>query len=722
MDLAPILRPRSIAVVGASPRSFVGRVALENSRSLGFGGRLLPINPKYPDVAGLPAAPSLAALDKSPDVVLIQVGIDRVLEVAREAAAVGARAVIVPGAGFTDSGAAATELQAALRDLARAKGIAVVGTNCMGFVDLVSGAAPYIGTVPPYVRRGRVGMVAQSGAVVEAFVNDGGRIPFSTIVSCGTEAGTGLAEYLDFYAADPETGAVLAFVEGFADPGAFLDAARRLAEADKPLAVCKVGRSAVAQAGVAAHSGRLAGSARVAEAALRAVGAIVCHDLDELTSVGELFGAGRTRLGRRTHIVTNSGGEANMLADLAEDAGLQLPPMSEAGRRRLRERWPNFHVANPLDPWGVDDPTIVYPEVLETAADEPGDVLVMSLDQQTTCGTFEQQLGRDLAGHLADAAARTGKTPVFLSPTSQDPPAELASFCHGERIALLRGARPALRALAAVAARSEWRGDGTVPAAAPVPLPELEADAEAASAVAAGSASGFPAGSLDEDASLSAVARYGVPVPRRARASSAEEAAAAAERLGHPVVIKAVGRSITHKTELGLVRTGLATADQVREAAGAILAGARSQDPAAELLVVEQVRGDLELIAGFRRDDQFGPTVLVGLGGVWAEHLDTVAIRVGRIGRDEARRMLDETLAGPMLRTARGGALDEEGVIDIICGLAALGSDHPGVAEVDLNPVLVGRDRAVAVDALIILESRPKVGEPPLAAAIKETR
>lgn len=710
MDLAPILRPRSIAVVGASPRSFIGRVALENSRSLGFGGRLLPINPRYPDVAGLPAAPSLAALDEPPDVVLIQVGIERVLEVAREAAAVGARAVIVPGAGFTDSGAAATELQAALRDLAAERGIAVVGTNCMGFVDLVSGAAPYIGTVPPYVRRGRVGMVAQSGAVVEAFVNDGGRIPFSTIVSCGTEAGTGLAEYLEFFAADAETRAVLAFVEGFADPGAFLDAARRLAEADKPLAVCKVGRSAVAQAGVAAHSGQLAGSARVAEAALRAVGAIVCHDLDELTSIGELFGAGRTRLGRRAHVVTNSGGEANMLADLAEDAGLELPPMSEAGRSRLRERWPSFHVANPLDPWGVDDHTTVYPEVLETAADEPGDLLVMSLDQQTTCGTFEQQLGRDLAGYLADAAARAGKVPIFLSPTSQDPPAELASFCHGEGIALLRGARPALRALAAVAARSEWRGDGTVQAVSRIPLPEVEA----AAAVAAGS--------LDEDASLSAVARYGVPVPRRIRASSAEEAAAAADELGHPVVVKAVGRSITHKTEQGLVRTGLATGDQVREAAAAILAGARSQDPASDLLVVEQVRGELELIAGFRRDEQFGPTVLVGLGGVWAEHLDTVAIRVGRIGREEGRRMLDETLAGPMLRTARGGALDEEGVIDIICGLAALGSDHPEVAEIDLNPVLVGRGRAVAVDALIILESRPIAGGPPLVATTKETR
>lgn len=696
MDLRPILRPRSIAIVGASPRSFIGRVALENSRALGFQGRLFPVNPKYPEIGGLPAAPSLSALPEPPDVVLVQLATERILGAVREGVAAGAKSFVIPGAGYTDSGPAALELAAELRTLARERGIAVVGTNCMGFVDLVSGAAPYIGTVPMHVRRGRVGVVAQSGAIVEAFSNNGGRVPLSTIVSCGSEAGTGLAEYLDFFADDDQTDAVLAFVEGFGDPDGFMAAARRLAEAGKRLAVCKVGRSELAQKGIVAHSGKLAGSARVAAASLRQVGAILCEDLDELTTVGEILGAGRADFGRRAHIVTNSGGEANLLADLADEIGIELPPMSETGTHRLRDRWPSFHVANPMDPWGTDDYHAIYPAALETLADEPGDLLVVSLDQQTTCGSYELQLGRDVAVYLAGAAARNGKVPVFLSPSSQDPSPELQNFCHAQRIPLLRGAWTGLDALAKVARRAAWLGDGTVPPSGPpLELPEL------AEAVLGGPGP-------DEDAALAVAERYGVPVPRRERAGSVQAAVEVARRIGYPVVVKAVGPTIAHKSELGLVRVGLGTDAAVREAGEAVLAAAARHGLAEEvsLMVVEMVHAELELIAGFRRDDQFGPAVLVGLGGIWAEYLDQVAVRIGRIGRDEARRMLDDTVVGRMLRTARGGARAEESVIDAIVGLAALGADHPEIAEFDLNPILVGRGRTVAVDALAVLVDR----------------
>ncbi len=691
MDLTPVLRPRSVAVVGATPRTFIGRVALENCRRLGFTGRLLPVNPKYADVAAVAAVPSLEALDEAPDVVLVQLATERVFDTAVQAVEAGARAIVVPGGGFTDSGYVATELAEGLRTLATERGVAVVGPNCMGFVDLVTGAAPYIGTVPPHVRRGRVGIVAQSGAIVEAFVNNGGRVPISTIVSCGAEAGTGLADYVRFFADDPETDAVLAFVEGFGDPPGFLDAARALAEADKPLAVCKVGRSAIAQEGIQAHSGKLAGSARVAAAALRQVGAILCADLDELTTVGELLGAGRTRVGRRAHIVTNSGGEANLLADLAEDLGIQLPPMSEAGVARLRERWPQFHVANPMDPWGTDDYQVIYPEALETAAAEDGDILMVSIDQQTTCGSFELQLGRDLAAYLGAAARRSGKTPIYLSPSSQDPAPELSAFCHAESIPLLRGAWTALDAIGKIAGRTEWPGEGLAPDAGPLAIPELD------EAIARG------ASQLDEDASLQAAARYGIPVPRRAIVEDPDAAVRAADALGYPVVVKAVGPRIAHKSEQGLVRVGLGTADRVREAASSILARLGTLGHEGRLLVAEMLEGEIELIAGFQRDPQFGPVVLVGLGGIWTEYLDEVAVRVGRIDRDEARRMLDETVVGRMLRTARGGAIPEEGVLDAICGLAAFGVDHPRVAAIDLNPILVGRERTIAVDGLVIL-------------------
>jgi acetyltransferase len=691
VDLTPILRPRSIAIVGASPRSFIGRVAIENSRALGYQGRIYPVNPKYVEIGGLPAAASLSALPEAPDVVLVQLGTDRILEAVREGVAVGVRSFVIPGAGYTDSGSAALELAAELRTLASERGIAVIGTNCMGFVDLVTGAAPYIGTVPMHVQRGRVGVVAQSGAIVEAFVNNGGRVPLSTIVSCGSEAGTGLAEYLAFFAADDRTDAVLAFVEGFGDPPGFLAAARALAEAGKPLAVCKVGRSSAAQAGIAAHSGKLAGNARVAAAALRQAGAILCADLDELTTIGEILGAGRMRMGGRAHIVTNSGGEANLLSDLAEDVGIELPPLSEAAAARLTSTWPNFHARNPMDPWGTDDYRVIYPRALETLADEPGDLLVVSLDQQTTCGSYELQLGRDLASYLAAEAWRTKKTPIFLSPSSQDPSPELRNYCLAERIPLLRGAWTALDALAKVARRTEWAGDGRVPASGPpITLPELAA-----------------AGPLDEYASLAIVDRYAIPTPRRETAPDGDTAVEVANRIGYPVVLKGVAHGVSHKTDLGLVRVGLGSPQEVRRAAAAITENAVLAGIRVTFLVAEHVRSELEVIAGFRRDDQFGVAVLVGLGGIWAEHFDQVAVRIGRIGPDEARRMLDDTIVGRMLRTARGGAIPDDGVVAAIVGLAALGEDHPEIAEADLNPVLVGRERTVAVDALVVRADAP---------------
>lgn len=679
MMLASILRPRSIAVIGASPRTFIGRVALDNCRRLGFAGPVRPVNPKYDEVAGIRAAPSVAELDIVPDVALVLVSTDRAVDLIEDAVAHGVRNFVVPGGGYTDSGDAAVALMTGLRRLADHAGITVVGPNCMGVADLVTGAAPYIGTVTSHVRRGSVALVAQSGAIVEAVVNAGGRVPLSTAVSCGAEATTDLSAYLECFAEDPETSAVLAFVEGFGDAAPFLAAAHRLAEAGKPLAVCKVGRSGVAKAGIQAHSGQLAGSARVAEAALRQVGVIVCDDLDQLLAAGEVLGARRQRFGTRMHVVANSGGEANLLADVAEEVGLDLPAISPSGRASLRQRWPRFHVSNPLDPWGVDDYPAVYPAAVQAAADEPGDLLVLSVDQQTTCGDYEKQLGRDLAGYLAAATAAAGKTPVFLSPTSQDPDPALAALCRSHAIPLLRGVRPALTVLARIAGRRLPDG-AAPPPRAPITLPTRN---------------GRP---YDEHDALDALARYGLPTVRRHRASSVEAAVAAADELGYPVVVKGLSPDVSHKTEAGLVRTGIADASALRRAAAELLATGL----APELLVAQHVRADLELLVGFRRDEQFGPTVLVGLGGVWAETLDQVALRVGRVGRPEALRMLEDCLAGRMLQSARGGALPVGDVADAICAVAALGCDHAEIIEIDVNPLMAARDGVVAVDALLV--------------------
>ncbi|HEX5015963.1 MAG TPA: acetate--CoA ligase family protein [Actinomycetes bacterium] len=679
--LAATLRPRSIAVVGASPRSFAGQIVQQNCAAHGYRGLLAPVNGKYAEVAGVPTVPSLSHLGTAPDVVVALVGTARVQAIAEEAAAIGASAVIVPGGGFTDSGDAATDLAASLATLANVTGIAVVGPNCMGVTDLVTGAMPYIGTVPRQMRRGSVAAIAQSGAVIEALVNCGGRVPFSTLVSSGSEAVTTTADYLRFFAGDPETDSVLLFIEGFVDAPDVLQAAREVTSAGKTVAACFVGRSAKAREGIVAHSGKLAPSWRVTAAALEQAGVVVGDDLDELIAVGEVLGTGRRVRGARTHIVTNSGGEANLLSDLAEDAGLLLPDLTDDAATRLTAKWPAFHAANPLDPWGVSDYREVYPLAIEALANESGDIVIVSQDQQTTAGDYERQLGLDLARYLDDATRSSTALPVMLSPTSQDPDPRLTTFCHEHDIALLRGARSSLRALAALARQAP-------------PASEVTRRPERIAAIT-------DAAEITEDVALQILAARGVRTPLQIRVSTTDAAVAAASGIDGPVVIKAVAGGLLHKSDLGLVITNVVGPHAVRRAAIDVLARARQAGLDVELLVVEQVSGALDVVIGYKRDPQFGPTTLVGLGGVWTELLDSVSVHVGPMDLDAAHRLLDRSHVGRMMRDARGGALDVTAVAHALVAVSDLGLAHPEIAAIDVNPVIVGRSHAIAVDAVI---------------------
>jgi acetate---CoA ligase (ADP-forming) len=549
MSLGDLLRPSSIAVIGASPRSFVGSVALNNLRALSFSGPVVAVNPKYDEVCGYPTVAAVSEIGTPVDVAVIQIGVGAVIPAVEEAVEAGIRNFIIPGGGFTDSGELATALVSDLKAMAESYGIQVVGPNTMGVVDLVSGAAPYVGTVTDSVRPGPVAVVSQSGAVCEALVNAGGRIPISTAVSTGSEATVDIADYLDFFAGDPATTAILAFVETVRRPDRLLGSLRRLEEVGKRIAVLAVGRSDVARSGVMSHSGRLAPDHRVVRAALSQGGAVVVDDLDGLMAVGDLFAAGIESVGNRIALVVNSGGEGNLLADLATDAGIDLPPLSQDGAQRLMAGWPRFRPANPLDPWGVADYRDVYPTVIATAAAEDVDVVIVSQDQQTTCGRYEQQLGLDLARYLDEACRAHSRTGVFLSPTSQDPPRSLSDQCRRDGVALMRGAAPALRALGLLA-RRRWSLKRPSPPDTGSRFSELP----------------HIDGLVPELEALEVLDRLGIGTPRHATADTPEECFRVAAEIGYPIVLKGLGAGVAHKTELGLVQTGIASEPQLEKA------------------------------------------------------------------------------------------------------------------------------------------------------------
>jgi acyl-CoA synthetase (NDP forming) len=667
-------------VVGASPRSFIGQVGLQNCRRLGFAGRLFPVTPTHPEVDGLMAYPSIRHLDAVPDLALVQISADKIGEIIEQGLELGIRGFVIPGAGYTDSGEAALTLTSHLSELRTRYNFEVIGPNCMGVVDLVTGAAPYVGTVPSSVRRGGVGVVAQSGAIVEALVNAGGRVPFSTVVSSGSEATTSMADILDFFVTDEHTSAVLAFIETVTHPNEMIAAVRKLSEAGKQLAVCIVGRSQAACDGIAAHSGKLASGARVTSAALQQAGAIIAEDLDELITLGELLGADRPLpTGPRTHIVTNSGGEANMITDIIEDVGLELPTIQSATVEALIDQWPSFHVRNPLDPWGTDSYPAIYPTVIEKAAEEPGDIIIVSIDQQRTSGDFERQLVLDLARYLDAATQDSKKFPVLLSPTSQDPDPAVEDFCRSRQIPIVRGARTSLSAIAKLTApRSALR----------------EVEPSVSEAVILGDVGA-------EDRALSALNELGVRVPRVIRASTVEEVLIAAEQINGPVALKGSAPGVIHKTELGLVRIGLSDPTIIRSEAARMISWAHDTGTELELIVAEMINGSLELIVGYKRDPVFGPTVIVGLGGVWTEFFDSVAVHVGPVDRVAAEQLIMTSRIGAMLEKARGGSLHVDGVIKALCAVSDLGTSNPDVLSIDINPLIVGPDHATAVDAVI---------------------
>lgn len=689
-----LLVPRSIAIVGASPRSYVGRVLCENLRQLSYDGGVYPVNPRHDEILGWPCFESIDALPEGPDAVVAAVGFESVPDVLRAAGKRGARAAVVPGGGFTETGPVAHRVQDEIAGVAAEYGMAVCGPNCMGVVAPGRGASMYIGTIPPSLLSGRVALVAQSGSVVEAAVNMGPRIGFSALVSYGNEAVTTAGDYLRWFAADETTTAVALFLEGFRDPAGFVAGARALRAAGKPLAVLQAGRSAEAAEAIAAHSGSLAGTDEVVTGLLHQLGAIGVDDLDELFEVAELLAHGRLPAGRRLIAITDSGGEANLIRDQASAVGLELPAPSAAFRERVQGRWPNFsYLGNPLDPWGVDrDYHTLYRELVDAMFDEEVDVVAVGLDKVTTwAGENETELGVAAVRALIEADARRSgsRLPVFFTIPSTGPAAEqVRKPLRAAGIPLLHGLRPAMVAIRRAWYWRQWQERTPVESPDPVPLSFDE-----------------PGPVLSEAASRDVLASYGIPLVASERAASADEAVEAAARLGHPVVVKADAAGVSHKAAAGLVALGAADDGAVRAAFERVTMAARTGGLDARGVLVQATASGIELICGMRHDPAFGPVVLLGLGGTFTEVLRDVTVRCCPPSREDLAEMLDECAAGRLLRAA---SIDARPVTTVLAALSRLALDHPRVREVDVNPLFASRDGVVAADALVVLSPETK--------------
>jgi acyl-CoA synthetase (NDP forming) len=721
IDLRALFAPSSIAIVGASPRSGIAQTVRDNLRVMGAETPVRFVNPRYDQIDGTPTFASLADLPEPADQVILAVNPLRAARFTEEAALAGARSVVIPGGGVVEGGAAAEQMQRDVRRLGQEHGLTVLGPNCMGWVDWTTRCAAYIGDVSPYLPRGHVAGLAQSGSVTDAFIHTGTRIGFSRIVSVGAEAVLDLCDYLAYCLDDPETYAVMLFVEGFKRPERFLALADHALAIGKPILALKVGRSDQAQAAAVAHSGNLAGEDRVTDAALEAAGVVRCGDLDELHEAAELFAATR-RLARgvgrgRTGVVTVSTGEASLIADLVPRTGVDLPPVPDVARAALLERLPTMgYIGNPLDPWGADDPEPAYRAAFEVLADSGAyDVLVLVHDSPYRELPSEVQTAETVVRPLIDATRdRPELLPVYVSLTSGEISAAMqATLDAAGGIPLLRGA---VEAFAAIARRAWWerrhaerRGGDPVRPAWPGMAADRTtwADDPGLDPVARSSAAvELRPRAVSERESLAVLGAAGVPVTRCEAAADAASAVAAWERLGGgSVAVKLDADGVAHKSDIDAVRVGLVDADAVRRATEAVLeAGLAAGATVRGVLVQPMAPPGVELIVGARRDAVFGPAVLVGLGGILAEVLDDVAVALAPITPDRARQLIDRLHGAAILHGVRGRpGVDLDTVARLVVALGELLVAREDVLEVDLNPVIASPGAVVAVDALVVI-------------------
>lgn len=697
--LARVLAPKSIAVVGASPRpgAFGERVLTNLAR---YGGVVFPVNAKYQEIGGRSCYPSLAAIPGGVDCAVVVTGREAVEKLVHEAAAARVGGVVVFASGYAETGRPerAAE-QARLAALARETGLPVIGPNCIGITNYALGMRitfmPDAEVAVP--TRPAIGIVSQSGAMGFALEQVSARgVGISHVLTSGNSCDVDMADFVAYLAAEPSCGAIALLFEGMARPQRLARAARLAAEAGKPLVVCKIATGEEGAAAARSHTGTLAGSDAAWRAVLGREGAVMVDDFEALIETTNFFRKAPARpLAEGVAVIATSGGAGIMAADKAERHRVALPQPGAEAAAVLAGRIPEYGAArNPCDVTAMvlNDPESLGACVHALAADPAFGALVVP-------SVFASPQAGARAPFYGTVARQYGKPlcVVWLPEWLEGPGAAVLE--NEPDVVLFRSMD---RCFAAIAA---WHRRVAALAYPPPPPPDPERRDVAARRLA----SAGPV--LAEREAKALLEGYGIPVVEEVLAAGAEEAVAAAARLGGPVAMKIESPDILHKTEAGVVRLGIAGEAQVRAAHAELLAAAARVAGArvAGVLVQKMVPAGVEIILGARADALFGPLVVVGFGGVFVELLRDTATAPAPLAPAQARALLEGLRGAALLRGFRGSApVDLDALASVVCALGRFIADHRDtVAEVDINPVIATAAGLVAVDAVIV-KARPR--------------
>jgi acyl-CoA synthetase (NDP forming) len=685
--------PRSVAIIGASRDPKRGGHRILSNVKTGFQGCIYPVNPQCAEIDGLKCYPSVLDISEPVDLAIVFVPARLVPGVVRECARHGVPGVIIESAGFAETGAAGKARQDELRQIVAETGIRLWGPNCMGLVDMVKRHvfSFVVGSIwDAQASVGDVSLIVQSGFLSAGFVIDlmsHRGVGISKACSIGNKVDVDECDVLEFLLDDPHTKAIGLYLESVANGRRFMDLCRR---SPKPIVVLKGGKSTKGAEAAMSHTASLAGHGGVVSGALAQVGVVEAHDFAQMMDICRTlarFPEPPKAPRRRVAIITGSGGAGIVSADFVDELGLELADLSGATRQALTRVYPEWMpVANPVDLFPAID--LNGPDAYRVAfealcADPDVDAVLFHL--------FGLHAGNDWFAALADTIRKSGKPVIGWLIGRRDVLEQAQRRAAEEGIPVFRELYRATECLAAVL-KQPARGNGS----APEPSDGHDVAAEVKGMLTQAS------GVLDEHLSKRILAAAGVPVVEERLVASGDEAGTAAVELGFPVVMKGLEPGKIHKTELGLVRLGISSR---REAADEYQSLMEAMNGTGSVLIQRQVKAELELIVGMIRDSQFGPCVMLGLGGVMAEVFHDTVFAVAPLTRSDARRLIARLGAQQLLDGFRGApAVDREALAQILVRVGQVGCACASVREIDINPILVSNGQPVAVDASVIID------------------
>ncbi len=710
MSLEKVLNAESVAIVGASTNETKrGYQAIRILIDEKFGGRIYPVNPKEKSILGLKCYPKVSAIEGPVDIALITTPANTTPAILADCGLKGVHGAVIIAGGFGELGEEGRALETRMVETARKYGIRLIGPNTSGMMNLKD-RLNLVGL--KNAPRGNIALLTQSGNMALTLITEAklkSRMGFSYYVGVGNEADIKFHEYLEFFRQDPDTRAILMYVEGMRQGREFLQQAYTTT-IDKPVVLLKSGRSTTGKRSAGSHTGALAGMSEVARGAFRRAGIILIENSNDLFPAAETLASLPPIKNNSVAILADGGGHATIAADLLSDLGVNIPEFTEKTRNKLKQILPfAASVPNPVDvAGGTDADPSLFADCARIILKDPnvGGLLLVGL-----FGGYGIRFAESLALLEEDAAhqmgkmVKKGKKPIVVHSLYSSEKPHALDLLRYYNIPVYDSLDVACKCIGVLTEYGTYLKKYHTKASFVMnwgakARPDGKAILEKATAE-------HRSALLENEAKL-LLGLHGAPVSKDLLASTPDEATRFAGKIKDEVVLKIVSPDILHKSDAGGVMTNLKTEKQIRDAFATIVKNARHFSPEADIrgvLVSPMARKGVEIIIGTKVDDQFGPVIMYGLGGIMVEVLKDVAFRVLPLTRTSARQMMEETKSYPILNGIRGNPpYDKKALINLLLLCSDIIESYPEIQEMDLNPVIVHENGLSLVDARIILK------------------